>query len=74
MPSLETRETGVSQRVVLHHCREARKQRAWHVAYITCKMEGMKYSYARVSTNDQTPALKVLHNSSEASRVSRTSS
>ena len=36
----------VSQRVILHHCRKVHKQRALHVANISCKMDGMKYGCA----------------------------
>src|ERR1022692_4971264 len=46
-------------RSILHHCRKARKQRAWHVPNVSCKMERMKYGYARVSTDDQNPALQI---------------
>lgn len=37
----------------------ARKQRVWRVANVSCKLKGMKYGYARVSTDDQNAALQL---------------
>jgi hypothetical protein len=42
----------------LHRCRKASKQRAWHVTNVWRKTKGVKYGYARVSTDDQTTALQ----------------
>ena len=44
----------------MHHCGNACKQRALHDANVWCKNKGMKYGYARVSTDDQTPALQLV--------------
>jgi DNA invertase Pin-like site-specific DNA recombinase len=41
----------------LQHAPKARKYWACHVSKVCCKMNAMKYGYARVSTDDQNPAL-----------------
>ena len=41
------------------HRQKGRKHWVVNVANVCCKINGMKYGYARVSTDDQTPALQL---------------
>src|SRR5215831_17604572 len=49
----------VAQRVSFASPFSTRKIKPLHVAYVCRKIERMKYGYARVSTDDQNPALQL---------------